>query len=132
MIEDAGEVVDRQRVAGLIENGRRAYRAILPGERVSLGVELTRNSELFARSSTLVRRAYPPLLVSAGLIFLAETTLALGVRPHVAIVLTGLGAVIAMTVALLLIGSLRRWHAAAVGAQAHQDRGSALDGFLDD
>lgn len=132
MIEDADEVIGQERVAGMIENGRRAYREILPGERVYLGIDLSRNSKFFARSTTLVRRAYPPLLASAALLALAELTLILGGRPGVAVALTGLGAVIPMAVALVLLGSLRRWHAAVVGAQAHLDRGPVIDGVVDD
>lgn len=132
MIEDADELRTQERIAGIIEGGRRVYREILPGERVHLGIDLSRNSELFARSSTLVRRAYLPLVGAAALMLLAELTLIFGVRPGVAVALTGVSALIAIGVALVLIGSLRRWHAAAVGAQAHQDRSPIVDGALED
>lgn len=132
MIENADEVVIPERVAGMLENGRRAYRETLPGERVQLGLDLSRNSKLYARSTSLVRRAYLPLVASAGLMLVSELTLMAGIRPGVAVALTGISAVIGIGVALVLIGSLRRWHAAAVGAQAHQDRGPVVDAGLDD
>lgn len=132
MVDNTDEAVMPERVAWLLENGRRAYRETLPGERVHYGLDLSRHSELFARSTNLVRRAYLPLLGAAGLMLLAELTLMLGMLPGVAVALTGISALIAIGVALVLIGSLRRWHNAAVGALAHQNRGPIGDTLLDD